>query len=88
MNRLISQFRKRLLAIDEVLQAADEIETWPLLIRPAFTLGGLGGGTAYNTGELVEISQLGLRNSRIGQVPSKNPYSAGKNMSRSHARHR
>jgi len=54
--------------MNEVLQAAEEIGTWPLLIRPAFTLGGLGGGTAYNTGELVEISQLGLRNSRIAQV--------------------
>ena len=40
----------------------------PLLIRPAFTLGGLGGGTAWNVGELVEIATLGLRNSRINQV--------------------
>ena len=32
--------------IDEVLAAAESIGTWPLLIRPAFTLGGLGGGTA------------------------------------------
>ena len=34
----------------------------------AFTLGELGGGTTWNTGELVEIATLGLRNSRIGQV--------------------
>jgi carbamoyl-phosphate synthase large subunit len=54
--------------MDEVLAAADEIGSWPILIRPAFTLGGLGGGTAWNTGELVEIATLGLRNSRIGQV--------------------
>ena len=55
-------------SMEEVLSAADEIGSWPILIRPAFTLGGLGGGTAWNTGQLVEIATLGLRNSRIGQV--------------------
>ncbi len=54
--------------MDEVIAASKEIGSWPILIRPAFTLGGLGGGTAWNTGELVEIATLGLRNSRIGQV--------------------
>ena len=54
--------------MEEILAAAEEIGTWPLLIRPAFTLGGLGGGTAYDTGQLVEIASLGLRNSHIGQV--------------------
>jgi len=54
--------------MEEILAAADELGTWPLLIRPAFTLGGLGGGTAYDTGQLVEIASLGLRNSHIGQV--------------------
>ena len=55
-------------SIEEVIAAADEIGSWPILIRPAFTLGGLGGGTAWDMGQLVEISQLGLRNSRISQV--------------------
>ena len=55
-------------SIDEVIAAAESIGSWPILIRPAFTLGGLGGGTARDMGELVEISQLGLRNSRISQV--------------------
>ncbi len=55
-------------SMDEVIAASEKIGTWPLLIRPAFTLGGLGGGTAWNIGELVEISTLGLRNSRINQV--------------------
>ena len=54
--------------MDQVLAAADEIGSWPILIRPAFTLGGLGGGTAWDTGQLVEIATLGLRNSRISQV--------------------
>ncbi|MDP6869475.1 MAG: carbamoyl-phosphate synthase large subunit [Candidatus Poseidoniaceae archaeon] len=55
-------------SMSEVIDAAENIGSWPILIRPAFTLGGLGGGTAWNTGELVEIATLGLRNSRIGQV--------------------
>ena len=55
-------------SIDEVLLAAEKLNSWPLLVRPAFTLGGLGGGTVNNIGELVEISSLGIRNSRINQV--------------------
>ena len=51
-----------------VIAAAESIGTWPILIRPAFTLGGLGGGTAWDIGQLVEIASLGLRNSRINQV--------------------
>ncbi len=54
--------------MDEVIRAAESIGTWPILIRPAFTLGGLGGGTAWDMGQLVEIATLGLRNSRINQV--------------------
>ena len=55
-------------SIDEVLAAAEEIGSFPLLVRPAFTLGGLGGGTAWNRGELVEIASQGILHSRIGQV--------------------
>ncbi len=54
--------------MDGVIAAAESIGTWPILIRPAFTLGGLGGGTAWDMGQLVEIASLGLRNSRINQV--------------------
>ena len=54
--------------MDEVISAAESIGAWPVLIRPAFTLGGLGGGTAWDIGQLVEIATLGLRNSRINQV--------------------
>jgi carbamoyl-phosphate synthase large subunit len=40
----------------------------PAIIRPAFTLGGSGGGIAYNTEEFDEIVSRGLRMSMIGQV--------------------
>ncbi len=55
-------------SIDEVLAAADEIGQYPILVRPAFTLGGLGGGTAWTMGELVEIASQGILHSRIDQV--------------------
>ena len=55
-------------SIEQVLASVDELGGFPLLIRPAFTLGGLGGGTAYNTGELVEIASQGILHSAIGQV--------------------
>lgn len=55
-------------SIDEVLEAATELGGYPLLIRPAFTLGGLGGGTAWNKGQLVEIASQGILHSRIDQV--------------------
>ena len=55
-------------SIDEVLEAAAELGGFPLLIRPAFTLGGLGGGTAWNKGQLVEIASQGILHSRIDQV--------------------
>ncbi|ABE51822.1 carbamoyl-phosphate synthase large subunit [Methanococcoides burtonii] len=40
----------------------------PLIIRPAYTLGGAGGGIAYTKEQLLEISERGLRRSRINQV--------------------
>ncbi len=40
----------------------------PAIIRPAFTLGGTGGGIAYNTEEFDEICTRGLRASMIGQI--------------------
>ncbi len=54
--------------VSEVLAAATKIGRWPLLVRPAYTLGGLGGGTVYNENELVEIARQGIRHSRIDQV--------------------
>ncbi|MFY1110436.1 MAG: carbamoyl-phosphate synthase large subunit [Methanosarcinaceae archaeon] len=40
----------------------------PLIIRPAYTLGGAGGGIARTREELLEITERGLRRSRINQV--------------------
>ena len=41
---------------------------YPVVLRPAYTLGGSGGGIAHNRQELIDILENGLRLSRVGQV--------------------
>ena len=54
--------------IDEARAVAAEIGTMPLIIRPAFTLGGSGGGIAYNREEFEEIVHRGLDLSPVTEV--------------------
>lgn len=55
--------------VEEALEIADNlIGKYPIIIRPAFTLGGTGGGIAYNQDELVEIVTGGLDASMTNQV--------------------
>lgn len=54
-------------SIDEALEAVEEIG-YPVIVRPAFTLGGTGGGVAHNKEELIEIASHGLDMSFINQV--------------------
>ena len=53
---------------DEAVAVAAEIGTFPLIIRPAYTLGGAGGGIAYNREELEEIVRRGLDLSPVTEV--------------------
>jgi len=53
--------------VREALEIAEEIG-YPIVIRPAFTLGGTGGGIAYNRKELEEYAEHGIEMSMIGQV--------------------
>lgn len=53
--------------VNDALEFANEVG-YPLVVRPAFTLGGTGGGLAYDTESLVAITKRGLKNSRISQV--------------------
>ena len=48
--------------------AQQEIGTYPIIIRPAYTLGGSGGGIAYNQEEFEEKAQLGLDASPVSQI--------------------
>ncbi|MCM1112388.1 MAG: carbamoyl-phosphate synthase large subunit [Muribaculum sp.] len=55
----------------ETVQAGIEFTNtigYPVVLRPAYTLGGSGGGIAHNRAELEEILENGLRLSRVGQV--------------------
>ena len=54
-------------SIDEALEAVEDIG-YPVIVRPAFTLGGNGGGIAHNKEELIEIANHGLDMSFINQV--------------------
>ena len=53
--------------IDSGIEFAKKIG-YPVIVRPAYTLGGTGGGIAENPEELVEILSQGLHLSRVGQV--------------------
>ena len=53
---------------NEALEVLDMIGKFPLIIRPAFTLGGTGGGIAYNMDEYQEIVNAGLNASVTNQV--------------------
>lgn len=52
--------------VDDALAFAEEIG-YPVVVRPAYTLGGTGGGIAYNQVELHDICSNGLRLSRVNQ---------------------
>ena len=53
--------------IDEALAIADKLG-YPVVIRPAYTMGGAGGGLVYNTEELKTVVARGLQASMVGQV--------------------
>ena len=53
--------------LDEALEVMEELGL-PLVVRPAYTLGGSGGGIAKTREELLQICDLGLKRSRISQV--------------------
>ncbi len=58
---------KSITTMEDALEFLEEIGL-PAIIRPAFTLGGAGGGIAYNREEFEDIISRGLRASMIGQV--------------------
>ncbi len=74
------EFKKTMEKIGEPVAPSQVVETveegiaftntigYPVVLRPAYTLGGSGGGIADNQEQLVEILQNGLRLSRVGQV--------------------
>ena len=54
-------------SVDEALAIADELG-YPVVLRPAYTMGGAGGGLVYNREELKTVCARGLQASLVGQV--------------------
>ncbi|MDJ1178248.1 carbamoyl-phosphate synthase large subunit [Roseofilum sp. BLCC_M91] len=54
--------------LEECKQVATQIGAYPLIIRPAYTLGGTGGGIAYNQEEFETMAQYGLDCSPMSQI--------------------
>jgi carbamoyl-phosphate synthase large subunit len=54
--------------LDEARAVAEKIGRFPLIIRPAFTLGGTGGGIAYNRDEFEEIAKRGMELSPVSEI--------------------
>jgi carbamoylphosphate synthase large subunit/REP element-mobilizing transposase RayT len=55
-------------SLADASRIADDISTFPLIVRPAFTLGGSGSGIAYNREELDDIAARGLALSPVSEV--------------------
>lgn len=55
-------------SIEEAIEVSEKMGKFPLIIRPAFTLGGTGGGIAYNMEEFKKIVGQGLDASMTNQV--------------------
>ncbi|MDB9302947.1 carbamoyl-phosphate synthase large subunit [Nodularia spumigena CS-591/12] len=55
-------------SLAESKEIAAKIGTYPLIIRPAFTMGGTGGGIAYNKEEFEEMAQVGIDASPVSQI--------------------
>ena len=74
------EFKDKMLEIGEPCIASKVVENYqdaldfsreigfPVIVRPAFTMGGTGGGIVYNEAELEEIAPNGLRLSRVHQI--------------------
>ncbi len=60
--------------MEQAMEIAAQIGSYPLIIRPAFTLGGSGGGIAYNVEEFHQIIESGLQASVTNQARSSTPH--------------
>src|ERR1043166_1799642 len=54
--------------VEEARAVAEKIGRYPLIIRPAFTLGGTGGGIAYNREEFDELAKRGMELSPVSEI--------------------
>jgi len=55
-------------SIEEARQVVERIGSYPVIIRPAYTLGGTGGGIAYNSEEFEALAKRGLELSPVSEI--------------------
>ena len=69
MNKLGIEMARSAVAysVEEAVKIADELK-YPVVLRPAYTMGGAGGGLVYNVDELKTVCARGLQASLVGQV--------------------
>lgn len=67
-------------SVDEALAIADQLG-YPVVLRPAYTMGGAGGGLVYNKEELKTVCARGLQASLVGQVLLRSQSSDGRSLS-------
>ncbi|MBP5306156.1 MAG: ATP-grasp domain-containing protein, partial [Lachnospiraceae bacterium] len=69
MNKLGIEMARSNVAysVEEALEIADDLG-YPVVLRPAYTMGGAGGGLVYNKEELKTVCERGLQASLVGQV--------------------
>ncbi len=69
MNKLGIEMARSEVAysVDEALRIAEKL-SYPVVLRPAYTMGGAGGGIVYNKEELKTVCERGLQASLVGQV--------------------
>ena len=69
MNKLGIEMARSEVAysVEEALEIADKLG-YPVVLRPAYTMGGAGGGLVYNVEELKTVCARGLQASLVGQV--------------------
>jgi carbamoyl-phosphate synthase large subunit len=67
--------------MEEARDCAPQRSGFPIIVRPSFTLGGTGGGVAYNKEELKKLlrAKAGLDASLTTRFCSNSPFSAGRN---------
>ena len=54
--------------MDEAWKVAEKVGSYPMIIRPAYTLGGTGGGIAYNKEEFEELAKRGIDLSPVDEI--------------------
>lgn len=82
MNKLGIEMARSEVAysVEEALAIADKLG-YPVVLRPAYTMGGAGGGLVYNVEELKTVCARGLQASLVGQVLVESQSLAGKSWS-------